>query len=120
MIIMTIVMTNLFSIVTSTLATFIITKQMLGESTGCPLHGPGVLDLDELKGRALGLVEGLHHHHHGVRLEKSAEDRVDEGVGKPLQKGLGETQTATIYICIEGNTRKNKTLTYEMSNMWAE
>ena len=112
-------MSNLFAIVTSTLATFIITKQMMGESTGSSLHGPGVLDLDE-HGRAFGLGEGLHHHHHGVRLKQSAVDRDDERVGKHLQKGLGETQSARIHIEVEGNTKKNKTSKYEMSEMWEE
>ena len=95
---------------------------MLGESTG---HGPVVLnehgralDLDE-HGRALGLGEGLHHHHH-VRLEKSAVDR-DIEKGRPhLQQGLGETQSARIHIEVEGNTKKNKTSKYEMSEMWEE
>ena len=83
---MTIVMSNLFSIITSTLATYIITTRLLGERSGL---GPVVFD-DH--GRAIdpGLGEGLHHHHH-VRLEKSAVGRDIEKVGPYLQTGLGET-----------------------------
>ena len=74
MIMLIIVITNLFSIVTSTLVTFITTRQMYSESTRRPLQGAGVLGLDELQGQAIGLgelqthekLQGLHHHHHGV------------------------------------------------------
>ena len=115
---MTIVMSNLFSIITSSLTTYIITKQLLGEKTGL---GP-VLDdhgqdtgLDDHgrdeHGRALG------HHHHHVRIEKSAVEKDIEKAGPHLQHGLGQTQS--IHIEVEGTT-KNKTSKCEMSETWKE
>ena len=131
-------MSNLFSIITSSLTTYIITKQLLEERPGLgavalddhgersglgPVNDHGqdigpVLDdhghdivLDE-HGRALG------HHHHHVRMEKSAVEKDIEKVGPHLQQGLGETQSALLHIEVEGTTKKNKTSKYEMSEMW--
>ena len=136
MILLILLLTNIISIVTSTLVTFIATCEMYSESpeNGHPLHGAGALGLGELQERALhGLgelqshdsLQGLQHHHLGVsgRMGENVEKGVDEErVGEhPKRSGLSETTHGRIDIHIDGRTsKKNQTHTIEMSDMWAD
>ena len=136
LILLTIILTNTFSIITSSLTTYILTTELQGDRAVADpgvgavadhgeRHKLGLLLKDHDKRSGLRDIEenerdgrigalGLHHQHG----DSSAVESSDRP-GTRLHQGLSHTQSAVVHIEVSGEA-KNNTAQDELSDMWLE
>ena len=131
LILLTIIITNAFSIITSSLTTYILTTELQGDRAVADprvgvvadhgeRHKLGLLLKDHDKRSGLdnehdGRMEALGLHQHGDRSAVESSDRP----GTHLHQGLNHTQSAVVHIEVSGEA-KNNTAKNKLSDMWLE